>query len=306
MAMKLSIDEIFAEAIMSSTPIVIVEGIDDIKTYTAIAKDAKPNAEIYAVETIDGYSAGCGNVIDAIRELYSLQSNVHAIENYVVGIIDRDMREFRSELPTEKAILVLDFYSIETHFVEKEVFINIVDQFTLISPGMLGSAFLDDLYAKVENRLLDLYYFSLEAMKGALHSSYNADYQYSFANNRRKNEPTLSNVTNKISDLDQFAAQHNLTRDISSIKKIAKGKWLLLSFCEEVHLLLQNFSLYCGYLDSKKCQFCNAVINNKCIYKLKDGVSNKTIYSLAVNNTHLNTLQYIKNHIGNMSLTTTL
>ena len=298
---RLSIDEVFNEAIMSGTPVIIVEGIDDIKTYQSIASAVDDRIEVYAIETIAGWGAGCDSIIAAIRELYALQQNPYPVDKFILGIVDRDVREFRNELPAEPAFLVLDFYSIETHFVTFEVLERSVAKFTLAPLNALGHDSLQDMYLRVESNLLDLYYFSLEALKCATVQDYVADYKYSYANNRRKEQPAKQLIGAKTAELDIFAVSRNLQRSMGSLRRFAKGKWLLLSFAEEVYRELTNLSAYCGHLDTPRCQFCNAQIMGKCTFKLKDGISNKTIYSLAFEDTDLPTLDYIKARIRSFS-----
>ncbi|MEH8173571.1 hypothetical protein [Aeromonas veronii] len=63
----LEADEILNEAIISGTPILIVEGIDDIQVYEDISDHAGKQVEVYAVENIGNLSEGCRGVIDCIR-----------------------------------------------------------------------------------------------------------------------------------------------------------------------------------------------------------------------------------------------
>lgn len=303
-AMKLSIDEVLNEAIMSSTPAIIVEGIDDLKTYIALAKDALDDFEVYAVETIDGYSGGCDQIVSAIRDLYQLNDAIHPVENFVLGVIDRDVREFRNELPSEAAIFPLRHYSIESHFVCKEVFEAALFQYTRVHPDKLGPEFAQNLFADIEQQLLDLYYFSLEALKGAVEPGYNADFKYSYNAGRRKQEPTRSDVLAKAAQLDQVAAQFQLQPNLESLKKVAHGKWLLTAFCEVVHSVLSSLSVHCGKYGSEQCDFCRVSILGKCTYRIKEGVSNKTLYSVASENTQLASLDYIRHRMSNISLQT--
>lgn len=295
--MNFTIDEIFNEAIMSNTPVIVVEGINDVKIYSEIASSIMRKVEVYAIETIQGYSEGCKHVIDAIKEIYGLNPNA-AVEDHILGVIDRDVREFRGELPVEKAFLILESYSIESHFVTKEVFEQTISNYTNVGKPALGRRFIEIKYGEVEGKLLDLYYFSLESLKYALNEGYRADYQYSFAHNRRKQQPVLLSIQEKIPDLDQFAASLNISRDMRWLRKIASGKWLLRTFAEEIHEFLSGFSAYCGAIDTEQCQFCKRNVVGKCTYKLKDGVTNKTIYSLASENVRIPSLDYIRQRIS--------
>ena len=301
-AMKLSIDEVLNEAIMSSTPAIIVEGIDDLKTYISIAKSAVENFEIYPVETIDGYSAGCQHVVNAIRDLYSLNDATHPIENFVLGIIDRDVREFRNEIPEEEAILALEYYSLESHFVCEEVLSAAIRRYAKVHSDKLGPEFSPNLFSQIEEKLLDLYYFSLESLRCAIDSTYSTEFKYSYKPNRRTEEPTRTNVLAKIEQLDQLADQFGLSRNIQCLKKIAKGKWLLQVFSEAVYGVLQNLHALCGKFGATQCEFCRLQIADKCTYRAKEGISSKTVYSDATENTSLASLEYVRQRISSISL----
>jgi capsule polysaccharide modification protein KpsS len=53
--MKYEISEILNTALMTRTISIIVEGVDDIQVYDSIAKSVDKTAEIFPIETIEGY-----------------------------------------------------------------------------------------------------------------------------------------------------------------------------------------------------------------------------------------------------------
>jgi hypothetical protein len=69
---KFEADEILNLAIMSKTPYVIVEGVDDIKIYEEIASSAGVPCEIYSVEQLEGLTGGNDGVIQALEIIESL------------------------------------------------------------------------------------------------------------------------------------------------------------------------------------------------------------------------------------------
>jgi hypothetical protein len=117
----LGIDELFIEAIMTEVPCVLVEGIDDIEIYSQLSEQLEVKPEVYAIETVKGFTVGCEQVIKAINRLDELPPCEHAIVDHMLGIIDKDVREFRNQLPQSEAILVLKYYSIESHFISSTV-----------------------------------------------------------------------------------------------------------------------------------------------------------------------------------------
>ena len=86
------IDEILNEAIITGVPALIVEGIDDISIYDNLALKVPFEYEVYAVENIEGFSEGCEQVILAVEELNTLESEAHELTNHVLGVIDKDVR----------------------------------------------------------------------------------------------------------------------------------------------------------------------------------------------------------------------
>ena len=295
--MAFKIDEVLNAAIMSGIPVLIVEGVDDVQTYDLIAQDPYTSVEVYAVETIDGYSAGCGHVIKAIQDLAALEQGIRPFDHYILGIVDRDVREFRKTLPNESAILVLDGYSLETHFVTQEVLRKAILSYTKVTASLIGGRTLEQIMEKIENALLDLYYFALEALKCALNKGYDSAFSYSLPCSRRKDSTLRASIESKKHELDQFASELGIVRDMHQLKKIAKGKWLLELFCSEIQEELKTLQKYCGVVDFGRCQQCISGNSDKCMYKPKVNLDFKTIYELAKNDGALPTLQYIRDRI---------
>lgn len=286
---------------MTSTPTIVVEGTDDIKTYYALTAKELEKFEIYAVEMIEGFAPGCGDVIKAIQELYTLPINSATIENFILGIIDRDVREFRNELPAEKAIFALKNYSIETDFVNKEILSEIVLTCTTATPDLISQNFISIAFDSIEISLLQLYYFSLEALRCALDHNYAADFKYSYQNGRRNEASVITSVIAKKADLDVFAASNNLAKNFDSVKRIAKGKWMLSTFSDEVYKLLKNLAVHCGGQGNGKCGYCKAGMHSRCTFKIRDGISNKTIYSLIREVPPTSNMAYIRDRISELS-----
>lgn len=303
-AMKLSIDEVLNEAIMSSTPAIIVEGVDDLKTYISIASSVFERCEVYAVEMIAGHSPGCRDVIEAVRSLYNLNDARHPVENFVIGIIDRDAREYRNEIPGESAILTLEYYSLESHFVCEEVLSAFLAQYTLTHPSKFGPAFAAKLFSEIEQNLLEIYYFSLEALQCALDRVYAADFKYSYAIDRCRQEEVRGRVFAKVPELDGLAARLGLQCCLESLRKISTGKWLLSTFCDLSWETLAKLSSYCGEFGSEQCEFCRTESPEKCTFRLKKGINSKTLYSGAAEIIQIDTLEYVRRRLAQISLET--
>ena len=77
-------DELLNEAIMSDTPIVIVEGTDDIPLYEDLIKSLNKNIEVYASENliISGNISGCVGVVNSLNKINEFSQNIN-IEKYI-------------------------------------------------------------------------------------------------------------------------------------------------------------------------------------------------------------------------------
>lgn len=296
------IEEIFTAAIMSSTPAIIVEGMHDLKTYTSIAQSAVDVVDVHPVELIEGYSPGCKDVVDAVRALYSLDHRTHPVENFVLGIIDRDAREYRGELPSEDAILALDYYSLESHFVNCEVLAAFLKQFTRTHESKFGADFSRRAFEEISEGLLDLYYFSLEALKRAVQPAYAGDFRYSDSIACRKQEAIRAKIMAKQHELDQFASGLGIQANLDSLLKIANGKWLLTVFCELTEALFKKLPNYCGQFGAEQCTYCRHEVFNQCTYRAHEGVTHKTLYSQAAESWRVSALDYVRNRISVMSV----
>lgn len=296
-AMPFEIGEILATAIMSGTPVLIVEGIDDVQTYDLIARSAQTEVEIFAVETIIGYSGGSEHVIKAIQALAALEQAAQPFDHYILGIVDRDVREYRNTLPTESAILVLEGYSIETHFVTQEVLYKAILNYTKTTANLIGQQRLGQIMANIENTLLDLHYLSLEALKCALIAGYDAAFSYQDSCARRKDATLQASLKSKKEELDQFGNSLGIVRNMQHLRKISKGKWLLEVFCVEIQSALKTFQTHCGVGDFVQCQPCAKHNSASCLYRAKVNLDFRTIYELAQNDGSLASLQYIRDRI---------
>ena len=115
--MQNDLEETVIVAFMCNLPVVIVEGQDDIKFYDNIATLNNINIDVRAIETVDGYAEGCEQVCDAMEEVQELIINDVRLKKYVMGIIDRDVRQYLNTVPEKNNLLVLKYYSYETHLI---------------------------------------------------------------------------------------------------------------------------------------------------------------------------------------------
>ncbi|MFD2754502.1 DUF4435 domain-containing protein [Comamonas terrae] len=293
---KYEIDEILSMAIMTKTAHVLVEGVDDVRIYEKLSSG---DCEVYAIESIEGYSGGCDFVKDAIQDLNSIDSQ-GILDKYVVGIIDRDVGYFRNGNLNMPALFTLAQYSIESHFVNSEVLNKLLVKLTHITekqvtPLITVQECIDDLDG--------LYYFSLEALQGAIDSSYSSVVGYGDNIGRRKDENTMQSIMAKSDVLDQLSASKNLGRSISELKIFVKGKWLLKSFSEGLEKVIKDLPRKCKAKSIMQCRVCQFDDKSSCLFKIKDGISHKAIYSLAMDIVDNNELNYVRDMLQRISAT---
>lgn len=291
------IDEILNEAIITGVPALIVEGIDDISVYDNLSPDVEFNYEVYSIDNIDGFGEGCDQVIRAIEELNSLNCETHRLDDHILAIIDKDVRDFRLELPELEPILVLNYYSIESHFVAKEIVQRILSICCKANRDLITDELCKKIMDEVSNKLLDLYYFSLEALKKALEPEYESCFSYSYNYGRTKDPKIRQELENKKEALDLFANENDLTNSLETLKRITKGKWLLDLFAIELLKAINDLQSKCHDNEISNCKPCKTGAYDKCLYRINDGYTNKSLKSLALSQPYFEDLTYIVDRI---------
>jgi hypothetical protein len=296
---KFEIDEILNMAIMTKTAHVLVEGIDDVAIYEELTRQSSSTCEIFSIEMIDGFSGGCSFVKKAIEELTVLAGPI-ALEEFIVGIVDRDASFYRKELAERPGLFILQNYSIESHFISDETVRKIIQKTTKL-PASHSATHLLPANACV-SLINELYYFSLEALKGAVDSTYNAEVGFSDSIGRRKDQFTMQKIMSKSASLDAFASSLNLNMSIECMRLFVKGKWLLTAFSEGLYNEIESLSSRCKKALIPQCKSCSANITAPCFYKAKDGYTHRTLYELAKDCIDNTELTYIRSMLASISL----
>lgn len=300
--MKYEISEILNAAIMTSSISVIVEGVDDIQVYDKIARSANKTAEIYPIEIIEGYSPGCNHVVTAMDKITEIpQSNLN-YSNYIIGIIDKDVKDFRGEIPTNQLILTLKYYSMESHFVDKEALPNIFESIIKAPKSLITNNFIDHLYESISLEDDDLFLVCLESLKNSLNEGYANDFAYSYPEGRIFSEDDLQKIRLKKDELIEFADSLSISKNLNNLKRISKGKWLLHYFCVKTISATQQLKDLCGTEPVQQCIICtgNGHSPNHCLYKIKDSITTKSLKSSLMNNVFLSDFDYIRNKFASM------
>lgn len=292
------IHEILNAAIMTRIPVIIVEGIDDTSIYEKIASNVSFDIEVYPVENIDGFSGGSNQVIQAIENLNTIECGEHELSSHILGIIDKDVRDFEGNVPKIEPLLMLNYYSIESHFVSKSVISEILTIVSKMNKALIRHEFCDAMLDEVESNLMNLYYFSLESLKKALNPDYSGCFSYRFPAGRIKDQTIKQAVMNKRKELDEFASTLRLNPCLDTLKIITKGKWLIESFSSELFASIGKLQEKCRQGVIVSCMPCRSQEYEKCLYRLKKGFMAKTIESIALSSVGGVEFDYIVNRLS--------
>ena len=281
---------------MSKTPYIIVEGVDDIQLYEEIAKSADVVCEVYCVGMIEGFAGGNKGVVQVLEIIESLSMPTgKSADQFVMGIIDRDAKYYRGEIPSLSTVFSLNYYSIESHFVSKFSVKNTINKLTRISNTT--EIDIDLIYSRVEESISDIYYFSLDALKNAVDPSYKSIVGFSSNVGRRKNGNTIAELHARKNDLDAFAAKYDLTSNIDSLRKFVKGKWLLTVYAEELFNEVEQLVLKCRNAEVLRCRMCELNNQGPCLFRVRDGFSKNSLYPILQEFIEIPDFDYIRNKL---------
>lgn len=265
--MKYDINEYINIILMQKKSIILVEGQDDIEFYNRIALDCNKDLDVIPIELIDGYSEGCEQILKCIESIQEIIKENPIIEEYLLGIIDRDMRYIRGERPSLDCLFMLKYYSYESHFINFNTIKRTLEKITRINEKNIDrkvQIFLED---GLEDKLDKLFIVSLEACKNSLEKEYEGKVGFSV-----KAGSIYSYWIDKgyqqfnLEELNDFAKEHELK--IEDIKNVAKGKWLLRLYCEHTLSKIKKLSEVCNEV-IKPCIYCASGKPSKCLWKLK-------------------------------------
>jgi len=292
-------DELLGLAMIMNTPIVIVEGYDDVPIYERLSAAASIDCEVYASENILRNKAGCEGVIENVGDIRDAADGI-PIEKYILGIIDRDARFYRNDIPADPAILILKYYSIESHFANSESIQYVIPKVTRATAKLMSEDLHCEINAEITSRLMFLYLVSLEALKNACEKNYEASFGYGHSIQSILKQKLHESLEAKREDLIVFGGSLGLTSSWEDLLRICKGKWLLEMFTDELYNYIKDLPGLCKAAKVSQCQFCAKGELSKCLYKNPVFFSADIMRNHFFHNLECGELTYIKARMGRM------
>lgn len=288
--------ELLNLAIMTKVPVLIVEGRADIAIYQRVAASIDCNYNVVASENIVSAEPGCGGVLKNINTIRERCGRMD-IRPYVLGIIDRDARFYRKELVDDDALLILKFYSIESHFVSKEAVRYIVEKTTSATGNLLTDESCDSIFNEIKKDLDVLYLCSLEALKKACERDYNAEVGYGdkIRSILKQGKPEILKL--KIDELTDFANHLGVDKSWESILEICKGKWVFQVFIDSLLSKLNELPSMCKENAIAQCQYCVRDAYQNCLYSLTANFASSHMEQILLQDTAQPGLDYIKDRL---------
>lgn len=302
------LDELLVESIITNTPLIIVEGKGDVKFYENLCAEL-PNKDfqVLPVEYFEGYSEGCESVIKAVSDLQDKFSERPENVQYVLGIIDRDVRGFRGELPKDLlGLFVLKYYSYETHFVSRRNLGKLVSHITNVHENNLNEQTLRYLESDLDFRYGELFVISLEALNTACNPDYVSIIGYDAEPGRIVNSLSRSNLMDQLSAKSDelFIFAESLGVKLSDLPLIAKGKWYLHTFCDSILAKIKGIFGKCKGKEIYQCPYCLIDQPQNCLWKLNMNLGTGDLANYILNFIDVEEVDYIISELSRLGKST--
>ena len=294
-------EEIIA-AYMINVPVVFVEGREDIKTYQEICDSTEKKCLVLAIEMFSA-KGGCDGLIGIFDSHKDFFEKKPEIKSCVLGIIDRDSRDFRDTIPKCDILFLLKYYSIESHFVTEFHFTHLVREITSY-PGRLAKKDSRELFERIicidDKELINLYYASLESLKKLCYKDYESTVCYSTSFGKILNcEDVKNSLASKMDSLNTFASSKGITCQFEDILRICKGKWFLRYFIRKTKSLIDGLPEMCKEKKVEQCQYCKCMDYEKCLYKKNaKNYDENILEGMLKREIRFEGFNYIRNRIG--------
>lgn len=298
------INEVLLNAQELGEKVILVEGVDDVQLYENLFHNegyivlAIENVETITSESGECYQPGCHGVKIAIEDITSHEDgNTDLIGSNMLGIIDKDVSDYRGEVVESDIVVNLRHYAIENHFIEPQTVYLLLKNYSK-SAKLIDEELADKIFSDILVDMEILYLITLDSLKGALDSDYQAIFGYSSPDACYKNESKLNSLLERKDELEEFSNAQGLSYGIDLLKNTTKGKWALQAFCEFLPSHVSRLVEKCKNNQIKQCQFCATGKHHHCLYRLNDGVNNKTLKSNVYNFYSIDSLKYIHDDVN--------
>jgi hypothetical protein len=332
-------EELLTVARTSHTPVIIVEGYDDISIYENISKNIGIDVLVFSSENLYKISnriysklinlnwsyikpvdfnpfqkksiksdkngkEGCEGVLAAIKEIQLLTGNSN-YEKYIMGIIDKDINDYRNTLTNNlKGLFTLKYYSIESYFITHEHLCKLLKLLTKTEEKLITEELKLEIFNDTLNDLYKLYYISLEALKNACEINYDAicGFNGDTARDILFNDVKYKKIIDKKNKLDNFAITKIITPNLLNLLKICKGKWILDYYVYLLKSRINELKSKCELSHITQCQYCQQNKYTKCLYKMTS-YNEELIKNFIMKQSDITTINDIKNKIINLKNT---
>ncbi|MCS0025199.1 hypothetical protein [Vibrio antiquarius] len=290
-----NINDIVSQSIMTKVPTIIVEGIDDIQVYEDISKSANVKSHVVASELISPFKSGCVGVTELMESIDQMPSSRYTVSDYVVGIIDKDIRDYRGEIEEYSCLFPLKYYSMESHYICCSKILSLVSSMTKANSRLLNDNLCEHIKSEINSSLERLYLASLEALAASLIRGYQGEITYSGSVGRVYCDYNMfSRIESKKDFLLNLANENDICFSLESMRKFVKGKWLIESYIKALESSIKELSSYCGKELLDACDFCISEVEGKCSYATKETLSIHSIRSLIMKDVDSDNFNYIR------------
>ncbi|MCW9732615.1 DUF4435 domain-containing protein [Avibacterium sp. 20-15] len=276
--------EIYATAVMSKIPILIVEGIDDVPIYSLIVKKSELDFDIDIKTTSnilitrdDKKIVGCEGVIEFFKiiekELIIQQeTDMTIIKKYLLGIIDNDNRGLTSKFSENEFIFMLDRYSIENYLVNQETFRECLGIYLKCGELSLNTPWVDEEFHTLTEKLVDkLFFLCIEYLKKQKDRNYRniIDCMKDDPSHYLENASKMQILKQKQDSLLSYAHALGLNQDFDTLIHICRGKWLLNVYSQLIQKLINDDNVHekCRKGLIEQCDSCKVGNITECFYK---------------------------------------
>jgi Protein of unknown function (DUF4435) len=271
MKLKYDLFDMVSASIMNNEPLVIVEGKDDYQIYQNISNLVNSKILVYQVNEFANYEEGCTGVIKCLEVLQPKFAEREGNINKILGIIDRDARYFRGEIPQLAGLFVTKHYSIETYFATENNLRKLIIKTSFLTQNDIDNDVLDFVQTDFINSIDTLYLLSLEALKNACVRGYDSQLGYDDTPSKISATDFLRGVmpllNAKREELNRFATSLGIS--ISDIKLVAKGKWFIHWFVLKTYFKMKELRGACRNETITQCRSCRVGNYNDCLFKMK-------------------------------------